>query len=159
MLRQRNKEGEVRKLIIVVIISGFMCFGAGCASIVSKSQWPVTINSNPSGAAVTIKNTSGMEMQKGITPMTITLPSKKGFFSSASYNFDFEKEGYYPARSSISASLNGWYWGNILFGGLIGLLIVDPATGAMWKLDEGPVYANLSPDPKTQTIAETDNYS
>ena len=27
--------------------------------------------------------------------------------------------------------MNGWYIGNILFGGLIGFLIVDPLTGAM----------------------------
>ena len=37
---------------------------------------------------------------------------------------------------SMSARLNAWYWGNILFGGLIGWLIVDPATGAMWKLKD-----------------------
>lgn len=30
--------------------------------------------------------------------------------------------------------MNGWYIGNLLFGGIIGLLIVDPATGAMWTL-------------------------
>lgn len=30
--------------------------------------------------------------------------------------------------------MDGWYWGNILFGGLIGMLAVDPATGAMYKL-------------------------
>jgi hypothetical protein len=42
--------------------------------------------------------------------------------------------------------MDGWYIGNILFGGVIGFLIVDPATGAMWKLGD-PVYGNLAPDP------------
>ena len=37
------------------------------------------------------------------------------------------------------AYLNGWYIGNVVFGGLIGLLIVDPETGAMWRLDENPI--------------------
>ena len=37
----------------------------------------------------------------------------------------------------MDSSLSGWYWGNIVFGGLIGMLIVDPATGAMYKLPEG----------------------
>ena len=32
--------------------------------------------------------------------------------------------------------MDGWYAGNILIGGLLGLLIIDPATGSMWKLDE-----------------------
>lgn len=43
----------------------------------------------------------------------------------------------------LSANLNGWYFGNILFGGPLGILIVDPASGAMWKLPES-VNASLS---------------
>jgi hypothetical protein len=35
----------------------------------------------------------------------------------------------------LKASMNPWYIGNIIFGGLIGLVIVDPLTGAMWTLD------------------------
>jgi hypothetical protein len=40
--------------------------------------------------------------------------------------------------------------GNIVFGGLIGLLIVDPATGAMWKLEETQVI-NLAKNQINQT--------
>jgi len=40
--------------------------------------------------------------------------------------------------------LSGWYWGNILFGGLIGVLIVDPITGKMWKLPTDDITVNLS---------------
>lgn len=29
--------------------------------------------------------------------------------------------------------MDGWYLGNILIGGLIGMLIVDPASGAMYR--------------------------
>jgi hypothetical protein len=39
--------------------------------------------------------------------------------------------------------LNGWYLGHILFGGVLGILIVDPLTVAMWRL--GSLYvANLA---------------
>ena len=38
-----------------------------------------------------------------------------------------------------------YYIGNIVFGGLIGLLIVDPATGAMYKLPE-TTAATLQPN-------------
>jgi hypothetical protein len=44
----------------------------------------------------------------------------------------------------IDFKLDGWYIGNIIFGGLIGFLIVDPATGAMWKLDTEFVNETLS---------------
>lgn len=130
---------------------------SGCASIVSKSQWPVTITSNPVGAMVTVKNKNGMEIQKGFTPMTVTLSSSTGFFQTARYDCQFEKSGYFPTTSSLSASVNGWYIGNILFGGLIGFLIVDPATGAMWKLDE-TICGNMSPDPsQTANAASTES--
>lgn len=145
-------EIEMCKFVIPIVMASLVFLGSGCATIVSKSQWPVIINSNPTGANVTIwssNNKQGMEMQKGITPMTVTLSSKNGFFSPAAYQFTFEKEGYCPATASLSAGMNGWYIGNILFGGLIGLIIVDPATGAMWKLDE-TVCGNLSPDLNTQ---------
>lgn len=138
----------MQKFVFTVVMLGVMLLGSGCASIVSKSQWPVIINSNPGGANVTITNKRGMEVQKGETPMSITLSSSAGFFSPAEYQFAFEKEGYYPANASLSAGMNGWYLGNIIFGNFIwiGILIVDPATGAMWKLDD-TVCGNLKPDP------------
>jgi len=48
-------------------------------------------------------------------------------------------------------SISGWYWGNILFGGLIGMLIVDPITGAMYKL---PKNTNVSLDGNSQASNE-----
>ena len=130
---------------------------SGCASIVSKSNWPVSVTSTPSGANFAISDNRGVEIQKGITPATIILPSSSGYFSGAKYHCAFEKDGFFKVSSSFSAHVNGWYAGNILFGGLIGLLIVDPATGSMWKLDDKH-NSNLQPDPnyvivKTNEIA------
>jgi hypothetical protein len=125
----------------------------GCASIVSKSQYPVSINSNPSGATVTIKNKKGIDVQKAITPATVILPASAGFFSPENYRFQFEMDEHLPASTSLSAGMDGWYIGNILFGGLIGWFIVDPATGAMWKLED-TVYGNLAPDPNVKTVED-----
>ena len=47
-----------------------------------------------------------------------------------------KKIGFEDKVISIESSMDGWYIANILFGGLIGMLAVDPATGAMWKLPE-----------------------
>jgi hypothetical protein len=146
-----SKERMVKSATSLVLCAG-MAMTTGCASIVSKSQYPVTINSNPSGATVTIKNKRGVDVQKATTPATVTLAASAGFFSPASYSFQFEKDGCFPASTSLSAGMDGWYIGNILFGGLIGILIVDPATGAMWKLDD-TVYGNLSTDPNHKAVA------
>lgn len=134
----------MRVLSFLSIVIIFLC--VGCASIVSKSQYPVTINSSPGESTVTVKNKNGMEIHKAVTPTTVILSASAGFFSPASYTFDFRKEGYYSSSASMSASVDGWYIANILFGGLIGWIIVDPATGAMWKLDEA-IVGNLSVDP------------
>jgi len=109
---------------------------AGCASIVSKSNWPVNVTSSPPECRVTLKDKKGMEIFRGTTPTVITLPSSSGFFSGADYSLVFEKDGFEPVTVTLSSELNPWYIGNILFGGLIGFLVVDPATGAMFRLPE-----------------------
>jgi hypothetical protein len=126
--------------VVLVLLSG-------CASIVSKSSRPVTITSSPIGAKVTISKSSGVPIQVGETPMTVTLETSNGFFTKAKYTVEATKPGYQTSSAVISADLNGWYFGNIVFGGLIGLLIVDPATGAMWKLDD-TYSVNLAPTKK-----------
>lgn len=135
----------MKKLIVLVALFGIIMSG-GCASIVSKSQYPVTIKCNPADATCIVKNKKGEEIHKAMTPTTITLPAGDGYFSSASYSIEFQKEGYYKSTSTLGSSMDGWYIGNILFGGLIGFLIVDPLTGAMWKLDDA-VVGNLTVDP------------
>jgi hypothetical protein len=113
-----------------------LCIGlTACCSIVSKSTYPVTISSNPPGANFTLKKANGLAMATGTTPATIMLNSSAGYFQPAKYVVEFSRKGVTQSLP-INATINGWYFGNILFGGLIGLLIVDPATGAMWRLDD-----------------------
>jgi len=116
-----------------------------CASIVSKSNWPVTVTSAPPGARVTITNDrNGQAMHVAETPTTVTLKSGSGFFKTARYKVEYSKPGFAPTTSYISAGFNGWYMGNIVFGGLIGMLIIDPATGAMFRLPSEH-YTTLAP--------------
>ncbi len=79
----------------------------------------------------------------------LTLDASNGFFRTARYDVEATLPGYNSGQASISAGLDGWYVGNIVFGGLIGFLIVDPATGAMWKLDDR-VVVNLGASPAAE---------
>jgi hypothetical protein len=117
---------------------------ANCATIVSKSQYPVSVSSNPAGATVKVKNTKGEVIHQATTPTLVTLKSSSGYFQPAKYEFEFSRKGQPAKTVEVTAGLNGWYFGNVVFGGLIGLAFVDPATGAMWRLDE-KVEANLTP--------------
>jgi hypothetical protein len=121
------------------VVIGGTCLGmTACCSIVSKSTYPVTISSNPPGASFTLKKANGIAMSTGITPATITLSSSSGYFQPAKYIVEFTRKGM-TQSVPLNASINGWYFANLLFGGIIGLLIVDPATGAMWRLDDNVI--------------------
>lgn len=105
---------------------------SGCASIIDGGSKPVTIRSTPSGGSLTVVNQkTGKSVHTGTTPATVILDRSNGFFQSASYSATVEKDGK-KQSIIIKSNLNGWYVGNLLFGGLLGLLIIDPATGAMW---------------------------
>lgn len=112
------------------------CLLTSCASIVSKSSYSVTFDSAPTGADITVRDEKGQIVHSGRAPTAVTLDASDGYFSRGRYEVEATLPGYNPASTQVSAKLDGWYWGNILFGGLIGMLIVDPLTGAMWRLPE-----------------------
>src|SRR5690606_11108781 len=120
---------------------------SGCASIVSDSVYPVLISSTPAGARYeVIEQDSGRLVSAGATPQTVMLGASDGFFSRAEYTVTFSQDGYHSTSYPLRADLDGWYFGNILFGGLLGILIIDPASGAMWKLNPN-VATSLAENP------------
>ena len=129
---------------ITPIISLPLCLSS-CATIVSDKTFPISINSTPPGAKVEVVDKRGVTKFTGTTPVTAVLESGDGYFSRGKYSVKVSSPGYSEYSSQIRASNNGWYWGNLLFGGLIGFLIVDPLTGAMYEIDEKVVSASLVP--------------
>jgi len=122
-----------KTLSVIAMITIF----SSCASIVSRNHWPLTVTTNPNGAKVEITNRRGNVVYTGTTPATVSLRSGAGFFVNESYKVKLTLDGYGEKIIPVGCTLNGWYIGNIFIGGLIGLLIVDPATGAMYRLDRG----------------------
>ena len=131
------------RLLRPFAVSTTILFLAACASIVSDSKGVVTISSNPTAAQIAIADQSGVEVYRGTTPATITLDASAGYFDGQEYTVTFSKEGYDSTTVKVDSTINGWYVGNIVFGGLIGWLIVDPLTGAMWALDTEHVNGTL----------------
>lgn len=115
---------------------------AGCATIVSDSSYPLAVSSQPEGAYFTVTNRDGVEINRGTTPESVELKAGSGYFKAQTYTITFSKDGFEEQTVSVRSSMDGWYWGNILIGGLIGMLIVDPITGAMYKLPES-VHVNM----------------
>lgn len=120
----------IYSLALGLLITPFL---AACATIVSKTDYPITVSSKPDGADITIANRAGQSVFAGKTPATVVLKAGAAYFTGETYTVTFKRAGYVSHTAQIERGVNGWYIaGNIVFGGLIGWLIVDPITGAMW---------------------------
>mgnify|MGYP000813514811 CR=1 FL=1 len=123
----------------------------GCASIIRDNTQIVPIQANVENAKIEVTNSSGAVVYSGQTPTTVYLKSSKsGYFNPEKYIIKASKDGYATGFTTIDYHVSNWYWfGNILFGGLIGWFIVDPITGDMYYLDE-VATVNLTPLPKEE---------
>lgn len=106
-------------------------FATGCASILHGTLQPMSISSTPTGANVTVDGTSS-----GSTPMTASLSRKH------EHTVKIEMQGYKPMEVKLNKGIDGWFWGNLLLGGLVGM-IIDGSTGAMYKLSPSQIDATL----------------
>lgn len=122
----------IRSLIVATSLVAL----SGCASIFNGQTQSVAFKSEPDGANFTVTNRAGETIHTGTTPATITLKRGAGYFKSESYRVAYSKDGYAPREVMVTSTLSGWYIGNILVGGLIGMLGVDPATGGMYVFQE-----------------------
>ncbi|MDR2962249.1 MAG: PEGA domain-containing protein [Bacteroidales bacterium] len=128
-----------------VIVASIFSFSS-CATMFSNNSYPVTINSNPQGARVSITNQTGREVFVGNTPTTVRLDAGIGYFQKADYTLRFSAPGFQDQIIPISSRISGWYFVNIISPWtLFGILIVDPLTGSMWTIDQDFVNVTLVP--------------
>ncbi|OAV45924.1 hypothetical protein [Lewinella sp. 4G2] len=142
------------KSFFALLCASSLLLATGCASIVSKSNYPFTVNATPKTAKITIKDDNMQTIFTGSSPATVDLKAGNGFFKKASYTLVVTAPGYEEMMAPINFKVDGWYFGNILFGGFVGLLIVDPLTGAMFKIEREYMQVNLQPDGKPMGKAE-----
>ena len=102
-----------------------------CASIIHGTHQDVGISSNPTGAQVSVDG-----QVKGATPIVANLTRKDNHIVR------IELAGYKPYETTLTRKVSGWVWGNIVFGGLIGLA-VDAINGALYNLTPEQVSAAL----------------
>ena len=117
----------------------------GCASIFSGGPKKVTINTTPPNAKVTIYDKEGKLVATKESPAVVPLERSTGYFSGQEYRIVIQKPGYKSTEVRVRATVNGWYFGNLLIGGAIGMLIVDPLTGAMFTLKPDQINETLTP--------------
>lgn len=147
---------KMKTFFFVLLAAPFL---AGCASIVDGgSTKSVKLDSNPEGAKVTISKPDGSEVLVTNTPAKVKLKRASGYFRGANYKIKFEKSGYYPYEAHVESTVDFWYIGNIAFGlsgTVIGMVAVDPMTGAVYTLSPRELDCNLIPAGTPATIGES----
>ncbi len=128
-------------------------FLSSCATIIHGGDQDITINTSPSGAKIKIMNLNdNTEVGNFLSPCIVNLDRGFSFFESGRYSIEIEKEGHAKKLIYIRGSVDGWYIiGNLFIGGFLGWLVVDPATGAMWKLRPERIFITL---PESSAIKE-----
>jgi len=118
-----------RRSIAVALLLAFAA--TGCATIVASGPDMVPVSSTPSGATVYVDN-----VPVGVTPTTVSLDR------GGHGQIRIELDGYEPITVSQDKVFNGWFVGNLAFGGIIGI-IVDVATDNVTKHTDAPVMVQL----------------
>lgn len=138
----KGKKTYVWKIMASLLVLPML---TSCASIIGKGgSETLNIRSVPDQANIVITDESGVKIFEGKSPTSLPLVKSKGYFSGKKYTVNIQKDGFDKQSVTVDTRASGWYiGGNLLFGGLIGWLIVDPATGAMWTLDTNEVNMTL----------------
>jgi len=128
------KSKKVFFLVGLCVLSGIgsILIVMGCASIIHGTKQDVSISSTPGDANITVDGTS-----RGKTPFVVELSRKN------KHVIKLELNGYETYEMNLTRKVSGWYWGNILFGGIVGF-IVDPITGGMYKIKPEQITAVLA---------------
>ncbi len=121
---------KLNSLLLIAVVSGT----SACATMVAGGPDRVSVASNPAGATVFVDS-----KPVGRTPLTVELDR-----AHSQGEFRLELTGFRPALIRRNKEVNGWVWGNLLFGGLIGI-IVDVTSGNASRFDDTPISVGLTP--------------
>jgi hypothetical protein len=124
------------RLFTHIILFSFIGLLSGCATLGTRSHSRV-IGSLSSGTAnVTIKEKkTGQVIWRGETPTLVSIPKRAGNLRGSFYTVVISKKGHKDIELEIYPRAGGWFpGGGVVFGGLIGWLVVDPSNGTIWTL-------------------------
>lgn len=121
----------MKKSILTICLLMGMTWVQGCATIICGTTKAVNISSNPPEAKYQIQHVTSNQqriVKIGTTPDRVILNRRASF--GGYYTVTFEKIGYLRQTAKVETGVNGWFFGNILFGGIPGM-VIDGLDGAI----------------------------
>lgn len=122
----RSRSFKLKKIAAIVLASAAL---AGCASIISGTSQEVAVNTKPAGAACDLERDGRLIGHIDQTPGSVVVTRR-----NSSILVECTKTGYDDAAGTNENDVEAWVFGNLLFGGLIGLA-VDAFSGAINSYD------------------------
>ena len=132
----------MKKMIAVALTMIQLVTLSGCATIVSGKTQDISIRTTPPGADVLIDGSVA-----GTSPMIANLVRKRR------HEIQFKMAGQPDVSRGTTRGFNWWYLGNAILGGIIGL-IVDPITGAMYKVKPEDIHVDYTKGTPEITTAD-----
>jgi hypothetical protein len=112
---------------------------SGCATVTQGSSQSLLINTDPAGAKCEVLREGTQIGEVDPTPGSIEIRK-----SNKDLQLRCRKQGFREAAGTLPSSFDAWTLGNILIGGIIGV-VVDAGSGAINRY-EPQITVSLEPD-------------
>ena len=122
----------MKEKLLVASLFFVTMWSSGCATILTGKYQNIHVTSEPPG----VKVRSG-------TGVSITTPGSFDLARNQDHTLVAEYPGCESQQKELKHGLQGWFWGNILVGGIIGG-IVDIASGSSDELQPKKVHFNFT---------------
>jgi len=123
---------KMKEKLLVASLFFLVMWGSGCATVMTGKYQHIPVTSEPPG----IKVRSG-------TGVSITTPGSFNLIRNQDHTLVAEYPPAEPQQVELKHKLQGWFWGNILLGGIVGG-IVDAVSGASDELQPKSVYFDFT---------------
>lgn len=135
MLPVGRSWGDVMNSVPKVLLAAALLGLGGCATVVKGSSQDIAIDSSPQGASCEVTRQGVILGQISATPAKFNVSRDKDPLVIAC-----KKPGHAAGQSTAESKFNGATLGNILLGGVIGV-VVDASTGANYTYPEQVMVA------------------
>lgn len=136
----------LRKTISSLLLISTLTTLSSCATIMHGTRQSIGIASNPTNANVWVDKS-----YVGNTPIIVEMSRNNN------HTVTIHLEGYQPYEAIFSRQLSGWVFGNVIFGGIIGLA-VDAISGGLYQLTPDQIQAELRSNHIAYSKTSKDSY-
>ena len=127
----------MKNVLLAAAMVGVVSLLQGCATEFSRSEYAISITSEPVGQDFKVYNRAGEFVHQGKTPEIVVLKAQSDFFTREKYVIKWTND------YKLDATYTPFYWGNAF---MPPGFAVDGITGAMWALPQ-KINLNQPQDP------------